>query len=170
MNPDYTDRLFPILGSMRLHVRADDRKRIDQAILENAEDDIYDILIEAFGAEAIHEATLEMEKFWPTVFIERAVSIRDPFYSHAERLFQLLSAMQRQVRIGRSDGKRLHEAPKEEAMGILLDAFGAEAVAEAERKLAEIEQAVEDKQREILAAKVAKTQPANLPADNLEPV
>ena len=169
MNPDYTDRLFSVMAGMGLQLQLDDQKRMNQAVSES-EEDVYDILVDAFGAGRVHEATLKLERFWPTVFIERAASINDPFYSHAERLHQLLSTMQRQVRIGNSDEMRLHEAPEEEAMSILLEAYGAGAVAEAERKLAELEQAVEDKEREILAAKVAKTQRANLPADNLEPV
>ena len=167
MNPFYIDRLYSVLRGMGLREQPDDRKRMHQAITE---DDVYDVLVNAFGADRVHEATLQMEKRWPTVFIERAVSVSNSAYSHAQRLHHLLCTMQRQVRLETSDAIRLFEASEEVAIGILREAYGAEAVDEAERKLAKIRQAVEDKEREILAAKVAKTQPTSMPAGELEAV
>lgn len=164
MNPFYVDQLYSVLRGMRPRVWPD-KERIRKAI---SRDDVYDVLVDAFGADLVHEATLRMEKMWPTVFIERAASVT--LYRHAQRLHQLLSTMQRQVRLAHSDEMRLLEAPREVGMDILREAYGTEAVNEAERQLAEIKQAVGHKELEMFAEENAKTHPAHQHADNLEPV
>ena len=158
MNPDYVDRLWPILHK-RPRLAQLDRRRVHEAA---SDAEVFDVLVEAFGADAVHEATLEMERMWPTVFIERIASVRDPLYSHAERLHQILCTTHPQVRIAdRRIDIRLREASMAAAINILLEAYGLEAVEEAEQKRAAIKQAVADKESELHAARLAKARRAH---------